>query len=104
MVRDRSVLLSLARPMCVCACLCVPVFCLCACECAPAWVCLQACLELSYTVVTPLVDPVTLGGVCKIMDDFLALVLAVSALATSNWVCSPVCGCVNVCVCMCVWL
>ncbi len=48
--------------------------------------CPQACLELAFNVVTPLLQTVTVGNTFQIMFAFLLFLAAVAALATSNWV------------------
>lgn len=49
--------------------------------------CCQACVEIAFNVVTPLLQTVTIGSVLGFAFAFVLLLLSVSALATSNWVC-----------------
>ncbi len=48
--------------------------------------CAQSCLELCFTVVTPLLSTVTVAATVKIMLSFFALLLVTAAVASSNWV------------------
>ena len=46
----------------------------------------QAFLEIAFTVVTPLLQTVTIASAFKIMFSIVLLILVMAALATSNWV------------------